>query len=183
MIGRLHWNYTTREQRGKVATMTMLDVLETVIGHELEAPAILIDAVRRRVRKIQIKRSEIAHVLLKGEERLAIEHYRQSQLGYGDVMFYLPATVYWCGGLQPEHRYFFKIKGVSEPYSWRALVMSTGHSTFDLREFKRMVQFIDEPTARTMTDVALEKVENMTAALFGKAVQRWRPWETEENAK
>jgi hypothetical protein len=174
----MHTELEAAIKKGSERMMSMLDVLETVIGHELEAPAVLIDAKRRHVRMIQIKRSAIAHVLLEDEERLAMEHYRHVQLGHGDVMFYLLATAYWCGCLQPEHRYFFKMEGVGEPHAWRALIMSGGDSTFDLREFKRMVQFIDEPTARAMTDAALEKVESMAAALSGQAVQRWRPWET-----
>jgi hypothetical protein len=156
---------------------TRLDV--AVIGHELEAPAILIDAKRRRVRMIQIKRSAIAQVLLEGEERLTMAHYRQTHLGHGDMMFYLLATAYWCGCLQPEHHYFFKIDGVGEPHAWRALVMSGGGSNFpELHKLRRLVQFIDEPTARAMTDAALEKVEAIAGALSGQAVQRWRPWET-----
>jgi hypothetical protein len=158
---------------------TRLDVLEAVLGYEPEAPAILIDAKQRQVRMIQIKRSAIPGVLLAGEERLTMAHYRQTQLDGGDVMFHLMATAYWCGCLQPEHSYFFKIGEVPEPHSWRALITSSVNSNFiDLHKFRRMVQFIDEPTARALTDAALEKAENMTAALTGRAVPRWRPWET-----
>ena len=156
--------------------------------YEPEAPAILIDARRRRVRLIQIKPSAISYTLLDGEERLAMAHYRRVQLGHGDVMFYLPAAAYWSGCLQPEHRHFFKIgDDVSEPHAWRALVTCSGIYTADRHKyksnFKRMVQFIDEPTARALTDAALEKVELMAAALSGQAVPRWRPWDTAPNPK
>ena len=45
---------------------------------------------------------------------------------------------------------------------------------FDLREYRRIVQFTDEPMAHTVTDAYLAKVGGMAEALSGQAVQRWR---------
>jgi hypothetical protein len=159
--------------------MTRLDAMEMFSDLRFKRPGILIDPQRRQVQAIEIIRSEeeIARVLLTGERKLTMANYRCSPLGYGDVMFYLLATAYWCGCLQPGHRYFFKMEGVSEPHVWRTLIVGAGDTTFDLHEYKRMVQFIGEPEARELTAKALEKVESMAAALSGRAIQRWRPWE------
>jgi hypothetical protein len=165
--------------------MSRLDVMEMFTGCRFKVPAVLIDAQRRQVRAIEIIRSEeeIAPLLLKGERKLKMSDYRCMQLGYGDVMFYLMATAYWCGCLQPGHRCFFKIEGVSEPHVWRALIVGGGDTTFDLSTYQRKVQFIDELEARELTDKALEEVESIAGALSGRAIQRWRPWELSSSRK
>jgi hypothetical protein len=52
-----------------------------------------------------------------------------------------------------------------------------------LREYRRIVQFIDEPKAPTKTDAHLAKAERIAEALSGQAVQRWRSWETNSPAE
>jgi hypothetical protein len=150
---------------------------------QFKVRVIVIDAVKRSVRQLMIKRDrrELERLLLQGDTQVGMQHYRSTRLENNDKIFYLCATAYWCGCLQREHGYFFKIKGVGEPFAWRAIIVSDGDVATDVSEIKGAVQFIDATSARTLTDAALGRVELIASVATGREVKRWRPWDLAED--
>jgi hypothetical protein len=156
-----------------IMSMSRLDAIQLATGLQFEVKVIVIDAVKRSIRKLRVKRDvcELERLLLQGDSQIQLPCYRQLRLENGDDLFYLLSGV----PLEPQNRQYFTI-GNAEPCVWRAVVMADGDVASNLRETKAVVKFIDATTAR-LVDEALTRAELLAGALTGEHVERWRPWE------
>jgi hypothetical protein len=150
-----------------------------------KARVVLIDAVRRRVLAPRIlcywdDPCILPSILLHGDARLEMRHYKQTYLHEYETLWWL-ADPELC--LEPRNQnYFYKFSG--SVLAWRAMITSNIYGDdvrIPLHGIKREIRFIDPATARELREKEFALVEAKAAALSGDAVKRWRPWEANEN--